>query len=82
MDFYRTKLRSSKFAMEPDFLLWVRDFVTGPGALQHLAKEKTQGTNDLIDRVVGEFPVPEKMSSVFTELLRAELVWGTVEIAR
>ena len=45
---------------EMDFLLWVRNFVTGPGALQDLAKEKTQGTDDLIDRVVGEFPVPER----------------------
>ena len=37
---------------EMDFLLWVRDFVTGPGSLQDLAKEKTQGADDLIDRVV------------------------------
>jgi hypothetical protein len=36
----------------------------------------------VVDRVVGEFPVPEKMDRVLAEMLRAELVRGTVEIAR
>src|ERR1039458_6147064 len=67
---------------EMNLFLWVGDFVAGPGALQHLAKEKTQRTDDLIDRVVGEFPVTEKMGRIFTEMLWAELVRGTVEIAR
>src|ERR1017187_1698302 len=67
---------------EVNLLLRVGHFVPVPGALQDFAKEKTQRTYDLIDRVVGEFPVTEKMGRVFTEMLRAELVRGTVEIAR
>src|ERR1019366_799918 len=67
---------------EVNLLLRVGHFVPVPGALQDFAKEKTQRTDDLIDRVVGEFPVTEKMGRVFTEMLRAELVRGTVEIAR
>src|ERR1019366_1289537 len=67
---------------EVNFLLRVGHFLAGPGAFQYLAKEKTQRTDDLIDRVIRESPVTEKMSRVFTEMLRAELVRGTVEIAR
>jgi hypothetical protein len=65
-----------------NLFLWVGDFVHVPGALQHLAEEESQRTDDLIDRVVGELPIPEKMGRIFTKLIRAELVWGTVEIAR
>jgi len=67
---------------EMNLFLWVGDFVHVPGALQHLAEEESQRTDDLIDRVVGELPIPEKMGRIFTKLIRAELVWGTVEIAR
>ena len=59
-----------------------RAFRPGPGALQDLAEEKAQRADDLIDRVVREFPVTEKMGCVLAEMLRAELVRGTVEIAR
>jgi len=65
-----------------NLFLRVGHFVPSPGAFQDLAKEKTQRTDDLIDRVVGEFPVTEKMGRICTELIRAELVRGTVEITR
>jgi len=65
-----------------NLLLRIGHFIPGPGALQDLAEEKAQCADDLIDRVVREFPVTEKMGGVLTELLRAELVRRTVEIAR
>src|SRR5215469_1893882 len=65
-----------------NLFLRVGHFVPSPRAFQDLAKEKTQRTDNLIDRVVGEFPVTEKMGRICTELLRAELVRGAVEITR